>query len=154
AVKPDELEPMGDFNYVGIGRLRPNVSLEHALAELNSAQARIASQAPEKLELLAALVPLQSQITGRARSSLQLVLMAVGAVLLIGCVNIANLLLARATSRKRELSIRSALGAGTWHLLRQTLTESLLLAGIGGALALAIAYAALRLILARAPVDL
>jgi predicted permease len=154
AVKPDELEDMGDFNYACIARLRPGVSLNQALAELNTAQARLASQASEKIELLAAMVPLQNQITNRSRSGLQLVLFAVGAVLLIGCVNIANLLLARATSRKRELAIRSAIGASVRHLVQQMLAESLLLAGIGGALGVTIAYAALRVILARAPVDL
>ena len=154
AVRPDELEAMGDFNYACIARLRPGASLNQALAELNTAQAHLASQTPEKIELLAAMVPLQNQITNRSRSGLQLVLFAVGTVLLIGCVNIANLLLARATSRKRELAIRSAIGASARHLLQQMLAESLLLAGIGGALGVMIAYAALRVILARAPVDL
>jgi putative ABC transport system permease protein len=154
AVKPDELETMGDFNYACIGRLRRGVSLEHALAELNAAQARLASQVPEKVELLAALVQLQDQITNRSRRGLLLVLCAVGAVLLIGSANIANLLLARAISRKRELAIRAAMGASTWRLVRQTLTESLLLAAIGGAAGIAMAYGALRIILTHAPVDL
>ena len=154
AAKPDELQPMGDFNYACIGRLRSGISLNQALAELNAAQARLASQAPEKIELLSVLVPLQDQITGRSRRGLQLVLFAVGAVLIIGCANIANLLLARATGRQRELAIRSALGAGVRRLLQQMLVESLLLAGIGGALGVLVAYAALRLILVQAPVDL
>jgi predicted permease len=154
AVTPDELEPLGDFNYASIARLRPGVSLSRALDELNAVQARLASQAPEKVELLAALAPLQDQITGRSRTGLELVLSAAGLVLLIGCVNIANLLLARATSRKRELAIRAALGAGVRRLLSQILAESLLLASIGGACGAALAYGALRVILARAPVDL
>jgi predicted permease len=154
AVNPDELEAMGDFNYACIGRLRTGISLERGLAELNAVQAHIASQLPEKVELLAALIPLQDQITSRSRTGLELVLCAVGAVLLIGAVNIANLLLARATSRKREIAIRSALGAGAWRLLKQTLVESLLLAGIGGAAGVMLAYGALRVILTRAPVDL
>jgi hypothetical protein len=95
AVKPDELELMGDFNYACIGRLRAGVSLEQALAELNAAQAHLASQLPEKVELLGAVVPLPDQITRRSRLGLQLVLCAVGVVLLICSVNIANLLLAR-----------------------------------------------------------
>ena len=154
AVQPDELEPLGDFNFACIARLRPGVSPRRALDELNAVQSRLASQAPEKIELMAAVVPLQDQITGRSRTGLELVLYAAGLVLLIGCVNIANLLLARGASRKRELAIRAALGAGARRLLGQVLAESLLLAGIGGALGAAMAYAALRLILARAPVDL
>ncbi len=154
ALRPEELDAMGDFDFACIARLRPGVTLDRALAELNAAQARIASLAPEKVELLAALVPLRDQITGRSRRGLDLLLAAVAFVLLIGCVNIANLLLARSTSRKRELAVRSALGAGTSRLVGQMLTESLLLAGIGGAAGMVLAYGAFRAILARAPLDL
>jgi predicted permease len=154
ALRPQELSSLGDFNYACIGRVRSGISLDVALAELNRAQSDIASRLPEKVTLLAAIVPLQDQITGRSRRGLQLVFAAVAAVLLIGCVNIANLLLARATSRKREIAIRSALGAGAWRLLRQAFVESLLLAGIGGVLGVLVGYGALRLILARAPADL
>ena len=154
AVKPDELEPLGDFNYICIARLRPGVTQSQALAQLEAAQAESARQAPEKIELHAAMVPLQEQITSRSRRGLELMLLAVATVLMIGCVNIANLLLGRATSRKHELAIRSALGAGARTLLQQMLAESFLLAAIGGALGIAVAYAGLRLILARAPLDL
>ena len=154
AVKPDELEALGDFNYACIARLRPGVSQNQALAQLNAVQADLARHAPEKIELFAAMIPLQDQITSRSRRGLQLMLFAVGTVLIIACVNIANLLLGKATSRKLELAIRSALGAGLGRILRQMLAESLLLAAMGGALGVALAYAGLRLILARAPVDL
>ncbi len=154
AIKPDELEPLGDFNYICIARVRPGVTREQALAQLDAAQAELARQAPEKIELHAAMVPLQEQITSRSRRGLELMLLAVATVLMIGCVNIANLLLGRATSRKQELAIRSALGAGVRKLLQQMLAESFLLAAIGGALGVAVAYAGLRLILARAPLDL
>lgn len=154
AARPDELEALGDFNFACIARLRPGVSLHRALEELNATQAHLASLAPEKINLSAVLVPLLDQITGRSRTSLELVMSAVAMVLLIGCVNIANLLLARASSRKREMAIRSALGAGSWRLLRQLLVENLLLAGIGGALGIAMAGGVLRVILARAPADL
>ena len=153
-LRDDELQPIGDFNFSCIARLKPGISPARTLSELNVVQARIASQFPEKVELRAALVPLQDQVTGRSRTGLELMLAAVAAVLLIACVNIANLLLARATGRRREIAIRSALGAGSGRLVRQALAESLLLSGIGGVFGMAIAYAAIRLILARAPVDL
>jgi len=154
AVQPSELPPLGDFNYVAIGRLRPGVSAQQALSELNVVQAQITNSLPEKLELRAGVVPLQDQITGKSRAGLELMLAAVGAVLLIGCVNITNLLLARATSRRREIGIRCALGASSGRLMRQMLGESLLLAALGGALGIAVAYAAIRLIVANAPLDL
>jgi predicted permease len=154
AAKPDELESLGDFNYICIARLRTGVSSGQALAELNGVQASLAARAPEKIELLAALVPLWDQITSRSRLGLELMLFAAGTVLLIGCTNIANLLLGRTTSRKREFAIRSAMGAGVRRLVQQMLTESLLLAAIGGALGVLLAYVGLRVILARAPVDL
>ncbi len=153
-LRDDELQPLGDFDFSCIAQLKPGVSPTQALSELNVVQARIANQFPEKVELRAALVPLQDQITGRSRTGLELMLAAVAAVLLIGCVNIANLLLARATGRRREIAIRSALGAGRGRLVRQALAESLLLSGIGGVLGMAFAYATIPLILARAPVDL
>lgn len=153
-LRDDELTPIGNFNFSCIVQLKPGVSPSQALSELNVVQARIANQFAEKVELRAALVPLQDQMTGRSRTGLELMLAAVAAVLLIGCVNIANLLLARASGRRREIAIRSALGAGSGRLVRQALAESLLLSGIGGVFGMAIAYAAIPLILTHAPVDL
>ncbi len=153
-LRDEEKDDMGDFNFSCIARLGPGVSSSQALSELNVIQGIIAGRLSEKVELRAALVPLQQQITGRARTGLQLMLAAVGAVLLIGCVNIANLLLARATTRRREMAIRSAIGASSGRLARQMLVESLLLSGLGGLTGVMIAYAAIRVILASAPVDL
>jgi putative ABC transport system permease protein len=154
ALRDEELELLGDFNYACIGRLRRGVQRAQALSELNVVQARIARQTEEKIELRAALVPLQDQITGRSRTGLQLLLAAVGAVLLIGCVNIANLLVARGTARRREIAIRTALGAGRGRLVGQMLVESVVLAVMGGATGVALAYEAIRVIVAYAPVDL
>ena len=154
AVRDDELEEMGDFNFICIARLRRGVTASRALADLNVVQANFVKQAPFKVELYAALVPLQDQMTGRSRTGLELLLAAVGAVLLIGCVNIANLLVARATGRRRELAIRSALGAGVGRLVRQVLVESMFLASIGGLFGVTLAYGAIRLIVAYAPIDL
>jgi len=153
-LRDEEKDDMGDFNYVCIARLGPGVSLAQALSELNVIQGNLAGRLSEKVELRAALVPLQQQITGRARTGLQLMLAAVSAVLLICCVNIANLLLARATTRRREMAIRSAIGASSGRLARQMLVESLLLSALGGLAGVMIAYAAIRVILASAPVDL
>jgi predicted permease len=154
AVTDDELELMGDFNFGCIVRLKRGVSAARALDELNALEADLVRTLPEKMELLAKMSPLQQQMTGRSRSGLLLLLSAVGAVLLIVCVNIANLMLARATGRRREFAIRAAVGASTRRLLRQMLTESLVIAAIGGALGIAIAYGALHLILTNAPLDI
>ena len=154
AIADQDLSDMGDFNYAGIGRLRPGVTASQARGELNAIQAEFAKRIPEKVELRAELTPLQDQITGRASGGLVLLLAAVGAVLLIACVNIANLLLARATARRREMAVRTALGAGAGRLLRQALAESLLLSVSGGLLGMALAYGVIGAIVHYAPVDL
>ena len=100
------------------------------------------------------MVPLQDQITGRSRTGLNLLLAAVGVVLLIGCVNIANLLLAQAAGRRREIAIRSAIGASGARLVRQMLVESLVLSAIGGAGGVLVSYSAVEAIRSWAPVDL
>ena len=154
ALRDEEKDTMGDFNFGCIARLKPGATLSQASAELNAIQANIARDLPDHIELRAAVAPLQEQMTGRSRQGLLLLMLAVGTVLLIVCVNIANLLLARATGRSREFAVRAAIGASSARLLRQMLTESLLVAILGGALGLAIAAGALQLILANAPADL
>jgi predicted permease len=129
-----ERDLISEFDFLAIARLKAGVAREQALAELNLVQAQIAKKANQGLDLRAELLPLQEQIVGPARAGLLMLLGAVGAVLLIVCVNLANLLLARVPGRLRESAIRSALGATRSRLLRQQLTESLLLAICGGAL--------------------
>ena len=154
AIRDDELEATGDFNFACIGQLRPSVSLSRSLSELNLLQADISRQLPEKMELLASLVPLQRQITGRARGNLTLLLVATAAVLLIGCVNIANLLLTEAVKRRREMAIRGVMGATSGRLVKQMWVESFLLSGMGALAGLFLAYVGIPIFLAHVPTDL
>ena len=152
--RAEELDPGGQFSFACIARLHDGVSLAQASSDLKAAQGSVAETLPAMPDLDVAIVPLQEQITGRSRSGLELLLAAVGAVLLIGCVNITNLLFARTTSRQREIALRSALGASRGRLVQQMLSESLAISIAGGLSAALFAYAGIRLILAVAPADL
>ncbi len=124
----------------GIGRLKPGVTIDQAQADLSAIMARLATIYPETNRGNGAKVTsLKERMIGGVGSTLWLLLGAVGFVLLIACVNVSNLLLARSTGRTREFAIRSALGAGKWRLLRQSLIESTMLALTGGGLGLLLA---------------
>ncbi len=124
----------------GIGRLRPGVSLEQVNAELRLIAAQISSQYPKELkDISAGVYDLHDSVSPQSKTMLAALLAASLCVLLIACTNLANLLLARALARRKELAVRAAMGAGRERLVRQLLTESLLLAFTGGALGLLIA---------------
>ncbi|HMC60268.1 MAG TPA: ADOP family duplicated permease, partial [Candidatus Solibacter sp.] len=145
---------MGDFNYWATARLRPGVSQAKAQAELNVVQAGISARLPGDLDLHAYLMPLEDRMVGDVRQGLILVMAAVGAVLMVLCVNLANLSLARAAGRARDSAIRTALGASRARLVRHSLAESIVLALAGGGLGVLLAYWGLRALLLAAPVDL
>jgi predicted permease len=133
----------GDHNYVGIARLKPGVSIAQGVAEMNTLQHAIGQQTPDHTDFTTTLSGLQQYLTGSSRNVLLMLLAAVATVLLIGCVNITNLLLARAASREHEAAVRSAMGASPAQLMRSAVTEPLLLSGAGCLLGLVFATLAL-----------
>ena len=159
--------PLGEFanpllsnRHVGLGihgmaRLKPGVTLAQAEADMKLVTDSLARIYPEAdKDMGATLTPLKESVVGRVRGFLLMLLGAVGFVLLIVCVNVANLTLARSNARGREMAVRSSLGAGTGRLVRQMLTESLLLSTLGGALGLLLAALGTRNILAALPATL
>ena len=151
-LQPGGSNSRGNHYLSAVGRLKPLAGLQGTQNEVNRLAARLAAENDGFNEgRSAGLVPLHDSLIAETRPMLYILLGAVGLVLLIGCANVANLFLARGSNRQRELAIRAALGSGRARLVRQLLTENIILAGIGGLGGLALAYVGVRLLLAIGP---
>jgi putative ABC transport system permease protein len=141
-------------NYLVVGRLKPDVGMPRAQAEMTGIGARLERQYPDSNQNKSvAVTGMRESMVGNVRLMLYVLLGAVGLVLLIACANMANLLLARATARTREIAIRAAVGAGRGRIVRQLIVESLLLAGISGIAGLLLALWGSTALVALAPAD-
>jgi predicted permease len=143
----------GSHYLEGVGRLKKNVSLDQARAELNAIMAQLSREHEGDIGWQVLVVRLDNEIVGASRPLLLVLLGAVGMVLLIACANAANLMLTRAAARQREIAVRVALGAQRSRVVRQLLTESLLIACVGGALGLAMALVGVKLLVSLLPAN-
>ena len=152
AFTPKDRERRSSFFLRVIARLKSGTSLEQAQAGMDTLAQQLEEEYPETNENRGVnLVPLHTDAVRDVRSNLWLLLGAVGFVLLIACSNVANLLLARASSREKEVAIRAAIGAGRYRLIRQLLTESILLGSLGGAVGLLLAWGGVKTFIAFSP---
>jgi putative ABC transport system permease protein len=157
---PQDLEPggwnnRGNHYLTGIARLKPGISLEQAQSQIDAVQAGLEAEFPDSYEnQFVRLVPLHEDVVGGSSAVLFVLMGAAGLVLLIACVNVANLFLARAASRTKEIAIRTALGSGRGRLVSQVLSESLLVAVAGGIAGSAVAFWGVKVLLAMSPESL
>jgi predicted permease len=152
---PQQLANRGSHFLTVVARLRPGVTLQRAREEMSSIAHGLAKQYPDNNYRLGAVVyPFKEEVVGETRIALLVLMGAAGSVLLIACANLASLLLARAVARQREMAVRAALGAGRWRLVRQMVTEAMVLSMAGGAIGLLLAPVGMRVLARLVPAGL
>ncbi len=150
--KPDYRKSRGNHWMWVIGRMKRGVTLDRAKADMETISNQLTQQYPDtNTGVVAKVVTLQGRLTENVRPALLVLFATVGFLMLIACVNVANLMLAKAVGRQHEIAVRVAVGCGRWRLIRQLLTEGVLLFMVGGAAGLLVGLAALRLLLHAAP---
>jgi putative ABC transport system permease protein len=151
---PELMKSRGSHSYYVVGKLKPSASIASAQAEIDNVSARLEQQYPETNKGWGATVfPIVADTVRMYDTALWVMMAAVGFVLLIACANVANLMLARASGRQKEIAVRTALGASRWRIIRQLLTESVIVALIGGALGVLIGFWSIDALRAGNPAD-